>query len=303
MDKLKNFLIIANEVKDPGLKWTKTVLAKLQSRGADAALLMGNDLDGLTNNLKGIHCVIVMGGDGTMLRVAQALKGNTVPVIGVNLGVVGFMTEVVVSEIDSMIDRLLSGDYMIEDRMMLSGKVITNNNSDKKSENDIKEDLSENPIENLIEGSIVDALNDIVLARENSLRLIAVRIEVNDKYFDTIEADGIIISTPTGSTSYNLSAGGPVVQPDAKLMVMTPISPYSMSKRSVVFGADDRITLELVEKRKDSENIGLVSFDGANNFHMELGDKVEIRASENIFRLVKFDEASVYEILKKKIEN
>lgn len=287
MNKLKNFLIIANEVKDPGLKWTKTVLAKLQSRGANAVLLMGNDLDGLTNNLKGIHCVIVMGGDGTMLRVAQALKGSTVPVIGVNLGVVGFMTEVVVSEIDSMIDRLLSGDYMIEDRMMLSGKVIT----ERKT--------SENPDEN----SSVDALNDIVLARENSLRLIAVRIEVNDKYFDTIEADGIIISTPTGSTSYNLSAGGPVVQPDAKLMVMTPISPYSMSKRSVVFGADDRITLELVEKRKDSENIGLVSFDGANNFHMELGDKVEIGASENIFRLVKFDEASVYEILKKKIEN
>ena len=295
MDKLKNFLIIANEVKDPGLKWTKTVLAKLQSRGADAALLMGNDLDGLTNNLKGIHCVIVMGGDGTMLRVAQALKGNTVPVIGVNLGVVGFMTEVVVSEIDSMIDRLLSGDYMIEDRMMLSGKVITDKISTENS--------AENPKENQKENPIVDALNDIVLARENSLRLIAVRIEVNDKYFDTIEADGIIISTPTGSTSYNLSAGGPVVQPDAKLMVMTPISPYSMSKRSVVFGADDRITLELVEKRKDSENIGLVSFDGANNFHMELGDKVEIRASENIFRLVKFDEASVYEILKKKIEN
>ncbi len=243
---------------------------------------MGNDLDGLTNNLEGIHCVIVMGGDGTMLRVAQALKGNTVPVIGVNLGVVGFMTEVVVSEIDSMIDRLLSGDYMIEDRMMLSGKVISKNNTKINT---------------------VDALNDIVLARENSLRLIAVRIEVNDKYFDTIEADGIIISTPTGSTSYNLSAGGPVVQPDAKLMVMTPISPYSMSKRSVVFGADDRITLELVEKRKDSENIGLVSFDGANNFHMELGDKVEIGASENIFRLVKFDEASVYEILKKKIES
>ncbi len=282
MDKLKNFLIIANEAKDPGLKWTKTVLVKLQSKRANAALLMGNDLDGLTNNMEGIHCVIVMGGDGTMLRVAQALKGNTVPVIGVNLGVVGFMTEVVVSEIDSMIDRLLSGDYMIEDRMMLSGKVISKNNTKINT---------------------VDALNDIVLARENSLRLIAVRIEVNDKYFDTIEADGIIISTPTGSTSYNLSAGGPVVQPDAKLMVMTPISPYSMSKRSVVFGADDRITLELVEKRKDSENIGLVSFDGANNFHMELGDKVEIGASENIFRLVKFDEASVYEILKKKIEN
>ncbi len=290
--KLKNFLIIANETKDPGLKWTNTVLVKLETRGAKTALLMGKDLDGLTNNLAGIHCVIVIGGDGTMLRVAQALKGCQVPVIGVNLGVVGFMTEVVVSEIDNMIDRLLSGDYMIEDRMLLSGTVRSyrynkDNNSEVRSEHTHS----------------VDALNDIVLARENSLRLIAVRIEVNGKYFDTIEADGIIISTPTGSTSYNLSAGGPIVQPDARLMVMTPIAPYSMSKRSVVFGADDKIALELVEKRKNSENIGLVSFDGANNFHMELGDKVEISASENIFRLIKFDEASVYEILKKKIEN
>ena len=111
-------------------------------------------------------------------------------------------------QIDKMIDRLISGKYVLEERMMLTGSVEINSTSYKH-----------------------EALNDVVLARENSLRLVTVEINVNDKYFDTIEADGIIVSTPTGSTSYNLSAGGPIVQPDARLLVMTPISPYSLSSR------------------------------------------------------------------------
>lgn len=275
---MKKFLIIANETKDIDLKYSKYAEAKIKEKDAEASICVGSDSADLSDALDSVEAVIVMGGDGTMLRVAHALEGRTTPVIGVNLGVVGFLTEVVVSEIDAMIDRLINDDFVIEDRMMLSGTVHTKDGDTK-----------------------LDALNDIVLARESALRLTAVGIYVNGRAFDTTEADGIILSTPTGSTGYNLSAGGPIVQPDARLMVLTPISPYSMSRRSVVFGADDVITLELLEKRKDIENIGLISFDGAESFNIHVGDTVDIRVSDKIFKIIKLEEVGVYEILRKKL--
>ena len=275
---MNSFLIIANETKDIGFKWSKYILDKVNSCGGTATLQEGMDSLPAGDISVEFDAIIVMGGDGTRLRVAHLLNGQEIPVIGVNLGTVGFLTEVVVAEIDAMLDRLFNNDFVIEDRMMLSGNVKNSDGSTK-----------------------LDALNDIVLSRENSLRMNAVRIYVNNKEFDTMEGDGILISTPTGSTGYNLSAGGPIVQPDARLMVMTPISPYSLSRRSVIFGADDIITLELLEKRKDTENVGLVSFDGAENLTMQVGDKVEITVSDKIFKLIKLDEASVYEILRKKI--
>lgn len=275
---MNSFLIIANETKDIGFKWSKYILDKVNSCGGSATLQEGMDSLPAGDISAEFDSIIVMGGDGTMLRVAHLLNGQEIPVIGVNLGTVGFLTEVVVAEIDTMLDRLFNNDFVIEVRMMLSGNVKNSDGSTK-----------------------LDALNDIVLSRENSLRMNAVRIYVNNKEFDTMEGDGILISTPTGSTGYNLSAGGPIVQPDARLMVMTPISPYSLSRRSVIFGADDIITLELLEKRKDTENVGLVSFDGAENLTMQVGDKVEITVSDKVFKLIKLDEASVYEILRKKI--
>ncbi len=284
MKCLKSFLIIANEQKDKNLKYSKSIEKKLLESGASVKLVVGVSADGIRAALDEVEAVIVLGGDGTMLRVSHILVGTGIPVIGVNLGVVGFMTEVVKKDINKMVKRLMAGDYFLEDRMMVTGNV------------EIKDGKKKNVFTH-------EALNDVVLARENSLRLITVRIYVNGKKFDTIEADGIIVSTPTGSTSYNLSAGGPIVQPDARLLVMTPISPYSLSSRSVVFGANDKITLKLIEKRKDADNVGLVSFDGTNNHRMTPGDKVTITASPTVFTMIKLEESSVYEILKKKIGN
>ena len=274
MKQCNNFLIIANETKDIDLVYSRRTLEGIEKRGGNAELIVGTSSDKIRSSAEAADAVIVLGGDGTILRVSHALDGCDTPVIGVNLGTVGFMAEVIVSEIDSMLDKLMAGDYSIEDRMMLEGKV---------------------------NGETTQALNDIVLAREDALRIIAVRIYVNDEFFDTTEADGIILSTPTGSTGYNLSAGGPIVKSDARLILMTPISPYSMSRRSIVFGADDRITLELVEKRKDIINTALVAFDGAESFGMMVGDKVEVGVSRNIFRIIRLEHVSVYETIRRKI--
>ena len=274
MKQCNNFLIIANETKDIDLVYSRRTVEGIEKRGGNAELIVGTSSDKIRSSAEAADAVIVLGGDGTILRVSHALDGCDTPVIGVNLGTVGFMAEVIVSEIDSMLDKLMAGDYSIEDRMMLEGKV---------------------------NGETTQALNDIVLAREDALRIIAVRIYVNDEFFDTTEADGIILSTPTGSTGYNLSAGGPIVKSDARLILMTPISPYSMSRRSIVFGADDRITLELVEKRKDIINTALVAFDGAESFGMMVGDKVEVSVSRNIFRIIRLEHVSVYETIRRKI--
>ena len=280
MKNCTNFLVITNEIKDVDLKWSRYVESAICDKGCKATLHVGLEQFDIFEASDEVDAIIVMGGDGTMLRVAHLLDGLKIPVIGVNLGTVGFLTEVVTSEIDSMLDRLISGDYQIEERMMLSGTVYNAEHKD---------------------GVTINALNDIVLSRKDSLRLIAVRIDANDKLFDTSEADGIILSTPTGSTGYNLSAGGPIVQPDARLMVMTPVSPYSLSRRSVVFGSDDKITLKLMEKRKDAPGNGMVSFDGADNIELCVGDRVDIETSDKTFSIIKLDDASVYDILRKKL--
>ena len=271
---IRKYLIVANETKDVGLKYSEYTKEKILSLGGECLLTVGVDSPDFGKYADSSECIIVMGGDGTMLRVSHAMNGRETLVIGVNLGTVGFLTEVIVSEIDDMLERLFIGDYEIEERMMLTGTV---------------------------NGETVHSLNDIVLARENALRIIAVKIFVNDMPFDTCEGDGIIIATPTGSTGYNMSAGGPIVKPDAKLMVMTPVSPYSLSRRSVIFGMDDVIRLELTEKRKDVPNTAIVSFDGAETVPVNVGESVTIRMSEHKINLIKLDVSSVYEILRRKL--
>ncbi|MBR6402863.1 MAG: NAD(+)/NADH kinase [Eubacterium sp.] len=281
MDSLKRFLIIANETKDVNLKWSHYTEKVISEKGGESKLCIGVGDPSLSESFDDADVIIVMGGDGTMLGVAHVLSGREIPVVGVNLGTVGFLTEVIVSEIETMIERLIAGDYETEYRMMLAGRVISSSAETG--------------------GEALHALNEIVLARENALKLIGVRILVNDKYFDTCEADGIILSTPTGSTGYNLSAGGPIVMSDARMIVMTPISPYSLSRRSVIFGKNDKITLELLEKRKEGPNTALVSFDGADNISLMVGDKVEVGLSERRLLLIKMEEISMYDKLRKKL--
>ena len=286
MTPLKKFLIIANDTKDVDLKWSHYAEKIISEKGCESDLCIGVTDSRLPAAFEGKDVIIVMGGDGTMLGVSHVLGGREIPVIGVNLGTVGFLTEVVVSEIDTMIEKLINGDYEIEYRMMLKGAVI-------RKESDSSEDADKD--------DSLHALNEVVLARENALKLIAVQINVNGKYFDTCEADGILLSTPTGSTGYNLSAGGPIAMPDAKMIVMTPISPYSLSRRSVIFGKNDKISLELLEKRKEGPNTALVSFDGADSISLRVGDKVDIGLSERRLLLIKMEEISVYDKLRKKL--
>ena len=284
MKKCDKFLIIVNDLKDTGFEISGKLENYIKSQGKQVSVTRVGSYDEeceITEEMiSGVDMVIVMGGDGTMLRVSHLLENHDVPMIGVNLGTVGFLTEVTTHDMNRMVDRMIAGDYKIEDRMMLSGTV-------RRGDEIIAEDLN--------------AINDAVLARESMLKLIAFKIYLNGHFFDECEADGVIIATPTGSTGYNLSAGGPIVNPGASLLVMTPVSPYSLSMRSVIFGAEDEISLELVDKRKNGQNKGLLSFDGFKNIKMNIGDIATIKASDKSMKLARLDNSSVYEILRKKL--
>lgn len=162
---------------------------------------------------EGTQCILVLGGDGTLLQAARDVVYRKIPMLGINLGTLGFLAEVDRQSIHAALDKLIADDYEIEERMMLTGTVW---HGDKIIGQDI-------------------ALNDIVIGREGPLRVVRFKNYVNDVYLNSYNADGIIIATPTGSTGYSLSCGGPIVSPNAAMTLMTPIAPHTLNTRSIIF--------------------------------------------------------------------
>ena len=210
MKQCKNFLIIANDTKDVDLTISMRLKDIVEASGGTASVISGGDYSDRHIDpevMKDIDCAVIMGGDGTMLRASHSIEDYDVPMIGVNLGTVGFLAEVTKEEMETMVRRVMDGDYKIEERIMVSGTVYRGD-----------EIIADN----------LQALNDAVIARESALRLITVRISLNGNFFDEIEGDGIIIATPTGSTGYNLSAGGPIVNPGARLLLAIRGTPRTL---------------------------------------------------------------------------
>lgn len=275
---MNSFLIIANADKDINLELSNNILNYLEEHNAKG-LIVSDDAKYYENNLikdeylQDVQAIIVLGGDGTMLRAARTV-GKDIPFLGINLGTLGFLAEVEVANLYKAIDRLLADDYRIEKRMMIEGRV-----GDK----------------------VYHSLNDIVITRAGFSRIIGLAVYVNGELLDTYEADGVIISTPTGSTGYNLSAGGPIISPRTKAIVVTPISPHSFSAKSVVFDSLDNISVEIVKKRKTQDTEAIVSFDGDNNMELSAGDVVNAGISSKEVSLIKMYDVNFYSVLRDKI--
>ncbi len=272
---MKSFVIITNSIKDPDLAVTKQIQGYIEQHGATSVVAMDAD------NLEHMNAdvVIVLGGDGTLLRVANAFKGTSIPIVGVNLGTMGFLAEVDSTNVEEMVKRLVEGDYEIENRIHISGKVIRNSDC-------------------IFQG---ESLNDIVITRAGFSRLIGVKIFVNDDLLDIYEGDGIIVATPTGSTGYNLSAGGPIVSPNTDLIIVTPVSPHSLTSKSIVLSSQDRIRIEVVSNRPNIDIEAYANYDGNSGLKIQKGDCIEICRSKVETKLVKFAKVSFYEILRNKI--
>lgn len=274
------------------LACTNRVRGFLERHGKICVTEAGN-----TSELKipgGTECVIVLGGDGTLLRASRTAADSKVPLIGVNLGTLGYLAEVDSDDLEEALGRLIRDDFTREKRMMLSGRVLPAMNL-CRSESDTEVSAAQ--------GSRSDcALNDIAITRKGSLQIIVFRIYVNGQLLQTCHADGILVATPTGSTGYNLSAGGPIVEPNAELILLTPICPHSMSSRTIVLSAEDEIVIEIGENKKKADQEVEACFDGSVKMTMHTGDRMEIRRAEKVTEMLKLRQDSFVEVLHRKMD-
>lgn len=277
---MKNFLIIKNSDKDKEYHVTHEICEYIAKAGGKTQVFE-RSLEEMRKPLslpEGCECVMVLGGDGSILRTERAVYPSEIPLVGVNLGNLGFLTQTEPEDVTRLLEHLLHDDVRVEKRMMLQGTMY--HNGDK-----VYEDI---------------ALNDIVVGRSGLSRIIRIRIHVNGELLNIYDADGVVISTPTGSTAYNLSAGGPVVCPKTNLLVVTPISPHSLSARSVILSEQDvlRITLEKVRVEQEE---AAATFDGQTGHDMMPGDVIEIRRSFHNANLIRMHHSSFYEVLRNKM--
>lgn len=261
---MKKFHVLTNIEKDPELTVSGHIRDYLGNKGCICTIQTG--FDTADDILMDSDCVIVLGGDGTMIRAADIIKGRK-PIIGVNLGTLGFLQEVEASHVEEMLERLINDDYQIERRMMLKSG----------------------------DGQL--ALNDIVVSRKGSLKILYLNIYVNDRMLSNYKADGIVISTPTGSTAYNLSAGGPIVEPSAEAILLTPICPHNLGARSIVLSPTDKIRVEVLPGRGDAE----ATFDGGAEIPLVGGGSIEITKADIVTTVIKIGKESFIEVLSRKM--
>ncbi len=275
---MDRFYIVTNDGKDPDFTVTDKVKELLLRAGKTTYLCRKNEEKRIMKDTipPDIGCVIVIGGDGSLIEAARVFYAREVPILGINMGTLGYLTEVEVGDIDGALEMLLGGDYALESRMMLEGIFAD-------GERDV-------------------ALNDIVVSRKGVLRVLHFKLYVNGELLNSYEADGIIISTPTGSTAYNLSAGGPIVEPTASMIVITPICSHALNTSSIVLSAEDEIVIEIGMGRNGTVEEVFTTFDGADMVPMKTGERVVIRRSLADTKIVKLSKIGFLEILRRKMK-
>lgn len=279
---IKKVGIIANIAKEKSSEYTASLREWMIGRGLEVYLEEG--IAAKIGGLPGVErrklwsivdLIVVFGGDGTILRTARLVRERDVPIVGINLGVFGYLTEVNLDEMYSAMEVILAGEFQVEKRMML----------------DVEINGGE---ETFLEGSV---LNDVVINRGNLSRIVELETTVDDRYMTTFKADGLIISTPTGSTAYSLSAGGPIVFPELYSIIINPICPHTLTNRPIILpeNAEIKVTLRTMEKGAN------VTLDGQVSFTVKSGDTVTIRKSRHITTLVSSPHRGYLEILRTKL--
>ncbi len=223
-----------------------------------------------------ITLALTLGGDGTLLSVAKEMAETGIPVCGVNLGQLGFLTHIEVSGLEAGLERLISGDYLLEERLMLEPVIIRDG-----------EALSLPP-----------ALNDVVITKGGFARLIRLNLYVSGQLTEIYAADGLIIATSTGSTGYSLSAGGPIISPNLKVTVITPICPHTLNSRSLIISEEEEVAITLQSSHDDIA----LTVDGQKAYRLFTDDQVIVRRSSHRALLVRFPDCGFYETLHTKLK-
>jgi NAD+ kinase len=220
--------------------------------------------------------LVVLGGDGTMLNAARLVEENGVPILGVNMGGLGFLTESTIDELYPTLERVFANEYYLEERMMLRARIHRHG-------------------EHVAHSTV---LNDIVVSKGTLSRMVEIQISVDGRLVTSLRGDGLIVSTPTGSTAYSLSAGGPITHPSVEGLLLTPICPHTLTHRPLLIPS--KVDLEVTLTSRDEG--AMATFDGQVGIAMSQGDTVMIRESEHRTRLVRFHDRTYYDVLRMKLK-
>lgn len=281
---MKRIGIITNVERDTDFTYTRLLADSILKRGGSAILTddlagksgIGVPCGGEEDMIANSEMVVCLGGDGTFLKAARSIYAKELPILGINLGNLGFLTEVDRDNIDLAIEHLFNGNYEIENRMMLETVIYRKD---------------EAPLHDI-------ALNDVVIGRGAVSRIMSIKAYINDVFVDTFPGDGLIISSPTGSTAYSLSSGGPIVEPDTNLLLITPICPHILYSRSFVTKADS-VVRAVVE---ESYQFGaMVTSDGQEGHSIGGGAVIEVKKSPYYTKFVKITPRNFFNILRTKI--
>lgn len=267
-----------NPTSDAAIELRERATGWAAMRDIDHWAATAADMDAMSDGLPGTDVLVVLGGDGTFLRAARAVAEIDVPLLGINVGKVGFLSKVEAGDLIRVLDRLRAGEFTVEHRMALEGRIVRAGSVDAPERH--------------------IALNDIVVARGSLARVVRLDVSIDDSHLATYIADGLVVASPTGSTGYSFSAGGPILDPTARNLIVTPIAGYLTTIRSVVVGS----TVVVRCLVKDAHE-ALVSIDGREDVPLAVGDVVEVRALERPIRFVQPEGAlPFWDLLRKKVE-
>jgi NAD+ kinase len=219
--------------------------------------------------------LIVLGGDGTLLSVARAAHPHNIPILAVNLGSLGFLAEISIDELYPTLENILAGKFEIENRMLLNACIWRN--GEKVEDHNV--------------------LNDVVINKGAVARIISLQVLVNGQYMTSYRADGLIIATPTGSTAYSLSAGGPIIHPSMHTLVLSPICPFTLTNRSILIPDQSIIQVKLAAEYDDVR----VTLDGQEGYDMRAGDILKIKKTKTSLQLIRGPNKNYYQILRDKL--
>jgi len=284
MKNLKNFAIWGNTDKPrfweklPGiLDWAKQnniqpfITTRIKKQFSDQSFPVIENAD----DFKKVDFILTIGGDGTILSAARAIEHRKIPILGIHLGDLGFMAKVTLGDIFKRLDQVKAGKFQISKHLVLATKITYN-------------------------GDFINsyALNDVVINNGESHRMVTSMVEANDRYIGKYKADGIIVATPTGSTAYSLSAGGPIIEPTVKSLIITPICPHSLTSRPLVI--PDSSEIKITFPNDPSEKIG-VTLDGQIFYNYDHTSVIKIRKADYSIRFIDFDDCSYYTTLRNKM--
>lgn len=278
---MKNIGVITNREKDIGLKYTNQLIESIKRHGGNVILPTpnSNGKEGIDNEVNEIcaNCdlIICLGGDGTFLKAARVAYLYDIPMLGINLGSLGFLTDIDKGEIDKSVESIFCGNYKVEERMMISSKIY-------KGGKLVAED---------------EAINDVVISRGGIQRILHLSTFIDDNFIEMFPCDGIVLATPTGSTAYSLSAGGPIVDPTSNLIIVTPICPHILYSSSFIAKEEQKIKVCVAN---GFEHTALVNVDGQKLYEISGGDYIVIEKTNSKVKILKIDSKNFFTIVRNK---